>query len=290
MDNIKKETLINIKLSTPIKSLSLDKDELKKLCDILQERADTAAEIEVKENPKKEQSSEKYDESIQCLRDSFKLKVTIVGKNSEQLYGYVSEVFNSPNFPNSLNSFYINSETTLRANYNYYPRNHFDLLLDFSKPNIFNFNFMPSYSTPNRSFLSVQGYDATWANGVFREITKFISDKASLMSKVHNHSIYDIMLWFLGFPLAFRIAYLSSNVIEEIFADINTFVKNAAYFYIFLATLFVFRIIFHYLRWVCPLVEYRSKNNKILAHRIFIGTIIASILVVILRAIWRAIF
>ena len=248
MDNIKKETLINIKLLTPIKSLSLGKDELKKLCDILQERADAAAEIEVKENPKKsEQSSEKYDKSIQRLRDSFKLKVTIVGKNSEELYGYISEVFNNPNFPSDLKSFYVNSETILRVNYNYYPRNRFSLFLDFSKPNIFNFNFMPSYSTPNESILNVQGYDATWANGVFHEIKKFISDKGSLMSKVHNHSIYDIMLWFLGFPLAFRIAYLSSNMVEKIFANINIFVKNAAYFYIFIATLFIFRIIFLFL-------------------------------------------
>ena len=91
-------------------------------------------------------------------------------------------------------------------------------------------------------------------------------------------------------PLSFWIAYLSSNVIEKIFANVNIFVKNASYFYIFIATLLIFRIIFHYLRWVCPLVEYRGKGNKMLAHRIFIGTIITGILINVIRDIWRIIF
>ena len=173
MEKNKKERLIKNKLSVPIKSLSLDKDELRKLCNILQERSESAAEIERSEYPKNEADPKKYEKDIGLLKEAFKIKVTIVGSDGKQLYGYIDEVFDSPNFPDNVKSFHVNSEAILRTVYNWYPKNSFDLFLDFSKPTVFNFNLMPSYETPNQSILNVHGYDATWPNGVFQEINEF---------------------------------------------------------------------------------------------------------------------
>ena len=258
---------INNRQTMVVSSLSLDKDDLRRFCDILQERANSAAEIEVGLFQKKEQSDAQYDTNKQTIRDSFQLKITISGKDDEDLWGSIEDVFESANFPGQVKSLYVDSESTLRHVHNYYPHNSFKIFLDFSKPKIFDLSLMPSHGTPNESNIVVKGYDATWVNGVFSEIKKFIDNRSSTLSIVHSHSVYDILLWILGFPLSFWVCYKFSEKIESLFGVSNAFATSALYLYTFIATLFVFRVLFHYLRWVCPLVEYRSKGNRMLAHR-----------------------
>jgi len=278
MNDKKDNASIKNRLSQIITSLSLDKEELEKICVILQERAKTAAEIEISNFQKNQQIKEKIEENKKLLYKAFDLKITITGTNGTELYGSIKDVFGSPNFPETVKSFYVNSETLLKALYNWYPRNSFDLLLDFSKPKVFDFSFMPSSSTPNNSIFRVQGYDTTWTNGVFSEIITFINQKGTPFSKVHKHSIYDILLVFLGFPLSFWACYKSSGLLERVFQGTNSFIKNAAYFYVFLAMLWVFRILFHYLRWVCPLVEFRTNRNRVIFHRWVLGSLLIAII------------
>lgn len=258
---------INNRQSMVVSSLSLDKDDLRRFSDILQERANSAAEIEVGLFQKNEQTDDQYEANKQTIRDSFQLKITISGKDGEELWGSIEEVFQSANFPEQVKSLYVDSESTLRHVHNYYPHNSFKVFLDFSKPKIFDLSLMPSHSTPNESNIEVKGYDATWVNGVFSEIKKFIDNRSSTLSIVHSHSVYDILLWILGFPLSFWVCYKLSEKIESVFGVSNAFATSALYLYAFVATLFIFRVLFHYLRWVCPLVEYRSKGNRMLAHR-----------------------
>jgi len=262
-----KQPRINNRLKMDVLSLSLDKEELKKFCDILQERANSAAEIEIGLFEKREQTDEQYKANQETLRNSFELKITISGKNGEELWGTIEEVFNSVNFPIEVKSLYIDSESTLRHVHNYYPHNSFKIFIDFNKPKIFDLSLMPSHSTPNESNIEVKGYDPTWVNGVYSEIKKYINERSSSFSIVHVHSIYDILLWVLGLPASFWVCSKLSTHIETVFSQENTFATNALYVYAFIATLFVFRVLFHYLRWVCPLVEYRSKENIMLAHR-----------------------
>lgn len=258
---------INNRQTMVVSSLSLDKDDLRRFCDILQERANSAAEIEVGLFQKNEHTDVQYEANKQTIRDSFQLNITISGKDGEELWGSIGEVFESANFPEQVKSLYVDSESTLRYVHNYYPHNSFKIFLDFSKPKIFDLSLMPSHGTPNESDIEVKGYDAIWVNGVFSEIKKFIDNRSSTLSIVHSHSVYDILLWTLGYPLSFWVCYKFSEKIESVFGVSNAFATSALYLYAFIATLFVFRVLFHYLRWVCPLVEYRSKGNRMLAHR-----------------------
>ncbi|MGF1832136.1 hypothetical protein [Photobacterium sanguinicancri] len=249
-----------------VSSLSLDKEDLRRFCDILQERANAAAEIEVGLFEQNNQTDDQYAENIKTLRESFLLRVTIAGKDGEELWGPIDEVFCSVNYPEQVKSLYVDSESTLRYAHNYYPHNTFKIFFDFSKPRVFDLSLLPSTGTPNESNVEVNGYDATWVNGVFSEIKKFLDNRSSKMSFVHNHSVYDVLLWILGFPLSFWVCSKLSSTIEEAVVD-NAFINSALYLYTFVATLFIFRVLFHYLRWVCPLVEYRCKGNLMLAHR-----------------------
>src|SRR3989304_2843728 len=160
--NIQEEskTPVRNRLSRKIASCSLDRDELHKLCQILQERSSAAGDIEVMNLKQGELPH-------------------------EEMYGSISEVFDSPNFPDQVSTFYINSETILRAIHNWYPRNSFELFLDFRKPELFDFSLMPSQPTPNASNFSVQGYDVTWTNGVFSEVIKCLDRHPSTLSWLH---------------------------------------------------------------------------------------------------------
>ena len=238
-----------------VSSLSLDKDDLRRFCDILQERANSAADIEVGLLQKNEQTDEQYKAILATIRESFQLKITIEGKDGEELWGSIEEVFGSVNFPEQVKSLDVDSGSTLRYVHNYYAHNSFKILLDFSKPNIFDLSLLPSHGTPNESNVEVEGYDTTWVNGVFNEIKVFIDNRTSALSFVHNHSVYDILLWVLGFPLSFWVCSKFTNLIESGLGSHNAFIVSALYLYTFVATLFVFRVLFHYLRWVCPLVE-----------------------------------
>ncbi len=258
---------VKTRLTQKVSSLSLGKDELKKLCDILQERSDRAAELEIQAFTQREQSDEQYEKNKKELKECFILHPIIVGDNGEQLTGSIENVFNSPNYPEDVKSFFVDSEGMLRAVHNYYPRNLFKVFLDFSKPKILDFSLKPAQETPNDSNFEVQGFDTTWANGVFNEIGNYFKRKSTKLSVVHRQNVYDLLLFLLGFPLAFWACLKASTIIEGLFANFNSLVRNAAYLYIFIATLIGFRILFHYLRWVSPLVEYHSSQNTIMVHR-----------------------
>lgn len=262
-----REPKVNNRKRMDISSLSLDKEDLRKFCDILQDRANSAAEIEVGLFPQKDQTDEQFEASKLTLRESFKLNITVTGIDGDEHYVTIEDVFSSTNFPERIKSLYVDSDSTLRYVHNYVPQNLFKIFLDFTKPKIFDLSLLPHSRTPNESYIEVAGYDATWVNGVFSELKSFIEKRASTLSKVHNHSIYDILLWILGFPLSFWFCSKASDYIENSFGAGNSFVTSALYLYTFVASLFIFRILFHYLRWVCPLVEFRSKNNKVIVHR-----------------------
>ncbi len=224
-----KQPRINNRLKMDVLSLSLDKEDLKKFCDILQERANSAADIEVGLFEKREQTDEQYQANIETLRNSFELKITVSGKNGEELWGTIEEVFNSVNFPSEVKSLYVDSESTLRHVHKYYPNNSFKIFIDFNKPKIFDLSLMPSRSTPNESNVEVKGYDATWVNGVYSEIKKYINERSSTLSIVHAHSIYDILLWVLGLPASFWVCSKLSTHIESAFSQSNTFATSALY-------------------------------------------------------------
>ena len=264
---------ISNKLTRQIRSFSASKENLQKLLQILQERCSTAADIELEHFEQINQTNEAYEEDKKILKESFQLKVLVDGTDGQQLYGSVSEIFDSPNFPDELQSILVNSDTTLRLSYNYYPRDSLKLFLDFSKPQVLNFSLLPSQATPNESNISVTGYDSTWVHGVFNEFNTFVNKYPSQFTWIHKHSVYDLLVWVIGLPLSFWIVYRLSDILNKLFSNFSVFVQSASYVYVFIATLIGFRLLFHYARWVWPLVEYCSIKNKALKHRIALGVI-----------------
>lgn len=253
-------------------SCSLGKDDIRRLLSILQQRADAAAEIEVANFQQLDQTDEVFEQNKALLKEGFALKVTVTGENGQELYGLVNDVFDSPNFPVAVKQVYINSETFLKGAYNYTPRNAFEVFFDFSKPDLFDFSIFPSQPTPNETNVKVVGGDATWANGVFHEIQQFLSEHAGSGSWLHRHSVYDALLWVVGYPLVFWICYKAAPFVPA--ADVaGQFIRAAFFVYMALMVLVGLRALFHYARWIFPTAEYIDSKSKSIGHKAVLGAL-----------------
>ncbi|TFH42605.1 MAG: hypothetical protein E4G94_05995 [ANME-2 cluster archaeon] len=275
---MEQKPLVRNRLISKISSFSVTKEDLLKLFQILQERSHAAGDIEVANFKKLDQSDEDYEKNKKTLKEGFNLRPTIVSADGKELIGNFKDIFESPNFPDQIKSIYVNSEIPLKVGYNYYPANSFELFLDFSKPDLFNLSFLPSQATPNESNIAVQGYDATWSHGVFNEFNSFVKNCPSKMALLHRHSVYDFLVWILGLPFGFWMSYKFSGILNKIFGGLSSFVLNGSYVYVFLASLVFFRLLFHYARWVWPLVEHKSSKNRAIKHQIILGAIALGIL------------
>jgi len=282
--------LVRNRLTWKITSFSAGKDDLHNLFQKLQERCHAAGELEVTNFKQMGQTDEIYEQNKKIIQQGFELRLTVASIDGQELYGGINEIFNSPNFPEQVKSIFVNSEIPLRIPYNYYPSNSLELLLDFSKPALFNLSILPSQETPNASNIIVQGSDATWVHGVFNESSNFIKRHPSKLTWLHKHSIYDLLLWGFGLPFGFWVTYKFSNILNAIFGKSHSIVQSAAYVYIIIASIFLFSLLFRYARWVWPLVEFRSSSNIEHKHRIILGAIILGIISKFIYDIIKVIF
>jgi hypothetical protein len=259
---------LHINQKKQIRSFSTDRGELRKLLEILQERAYAAADIEERHLPKLEgQTDEQYEQTKKDLRAGFRFFVTLSGTDGRKLSGTIEDVFDSPNFPENVKDLFFDSTSPLRTRYNYHPRNKIILFIDFGRPEILNFTILPSQETRNESNIEVSGNDVTWVNGVFQEVVDYISKHPAAASWLHRHTVYDIIVWILGLPLSFWACSMLSNIIETSLSGHSPFLRAALYVYVFFITLILLRVAFHYARWIWPLTEYRSSKNRSLKHK-----------------------
>ena len=266
--------ILTTELSQQITACAFTKEDLKTLCEVLQESSHAAAAEEVINYAPLNRSQEQILADRESLKLGFELKVTVRGADDKVLFGAIPAVFNSPRFPDKVETLYINSESDLRNLYNWSPRNRFELFLDFTKPEFFNLSLSPSISTPNESNILVTGLNSDWVSGVYRKVTDFTKKKRTRRGFFHKHSIYDLLLLPLGFPFAFWMAYKLSGLINDMFSGFSVFVQNGAYVCLFFFTLLLFRLLFSYARWTFPIMEYRGTTDAARKHRYILGIII----------------
>ncbi|MDI1227262.1 MAG: hypothetical protein PSY14_06225 [bacterium] len=271
MSEINKVPVVRNDQKIKIDSLAFTKDKLRKFCDILQERALAAAELEVEIYIQTVGKDKAVDDDILKLRQGFQLKVNLVGNGGVTLWGSIPEVFSSVNFPIHVESLFIDSKTPLKVTHNYHPHNELTVFLQFSKPKIFDFTVLPGNETPNESNVAVCGSNPTWVNGVFHELVSFINAHPAPVRFVHKQSVYDLVMFTFNIPVAFYVCYRLQGSLNGI---TDTFIRNTLYVYIFCFVLIFFRCLFHYARWVFPRVDYVTPDNRTKAHQATIISII----------------
>ncbi len=273
----KSQTAVLNRLNKNFRSLSIGKDKLCKLFKTLEERTESAKQIELTNCESIIQDEKVCKENKKIIEESFQLTVTVTGMDGKELTGQVDDIFNSVNFPEEIYSIYIANDSTLRSRYNYTPLNYIQIFFNFSKPGIFDLSHLVSQATPDPITITVIGYDATWVHGVFSEINQFLSQYPSQLKWIHKNGIYDIFLVLLSIPIGFWVSSKLSGFLEKLF-DFSGFAKNMSYVYVFVVVIYGFFLLFRYARWIFPLIEYRTSTNKAGKHRVIIIAIILAIM------------
>ena len=271
------QAILTTELSEQITACAFSKVDLQALCEKLQESSYEAAEEEISHYNPIDRPPEQILADKESLRLGFELQVAVRGIDDKVVDGTIPVVFNSPRFPDKVKSLYINSELDLRNLYNWFPRNRFELLLDFAKPE-FNLSLSPSGSTPNASKILVSGRNETWVNGVYHAVMEFVKNRKTRRQFFHRHSVYDLLLACVSLPFAFSIAAKLSGVMNSLFGQHSGILKSAAYVYVFYVLLLLFRILFDYARWIFPIVEYKESTDSAQKHRAILAAIILGVL------------
>lgn len=271
------QAILTTELSGQIAACTFSKKDLRALCEKLQESNHEAAEEEVNHYVPLDRPPDQILADREKLRLGFDLQIVVRGVDDKTVTGSIPVVFNSPRFPDKVKSLYIDSALNLKNLYNWSPRNSFELILDFTKPELLNLSFSPSGPTPNASDIRVSGRNETWVNGVYHTVTEFVKNRKTRRQFFHRHSVYDLLVLCGGFPFAFGISYKLSEWINRMFGQISEILQSAAYVYVFCFSLILFRILFDYGRWVFPIVEYQTSTNAALKHRIFWSTLAVAV-------------
>lgn len=273
------QSKITLKLRESISSAKLSRSDIQRLSSKLEERISAAADLEVENLGRPANTDdEAFEQLKQNMRDAFRLSVTIKGADNQELFGTTSEVFENPNFPENVVSFYANSATTLRGSFNYVPRNEVEVFVDFGPVASFDFNTSPGEATLNNSEFVVTGVDATWCNGLFHEISQFFGTKENYLPVIHKGDFWNFLFWLFGIPLCFWVTFRASSIVSAIFSTVSEFVVAAAYLYIFLMFAHVLRALFWYARWIWPKIEYEGGRSTIAVHRIAVVSLALALL------------
>lgn len=272
------QAIIWEELSQRIAACTFSKADLKTLCEMLQEVNSEAADEEIDHYAPPDRSPNQIREEKELLTAGFELKVTVRGMDGETVFGTIPVVFDSPSFPEQVQSLHINSELELKNLYNWAPRNRFELLLDFTKPKNLNFSLLLSEPTPNKSRILVTGLNSLWVHGVYGQVAKFIAKKRTRRRFLHQQRTSILLLLCGGFPFTFSIAVKLSGAIKALFGEPSGILYSAAQVYVFFIVLSLFRSLFDYARWIFPLVEYQDPSGTVIKHRIFLGGLILGVL------------
>jgi len=181
------------------------------------------------------------------------------------LTGGIGIVFGSPDFPEDVKSVFFDVAIPLRSRFKYEVGNKCTLFLDFRRPEVVNLRDASLPADPERDQLRRE-----WQR---RHVGQ---RRVSRVHRVHAQPPLEnvvvapahcVRRFALDprFPFALWCDARAATLIQK--ASASTFVQAAFYVYVFFGALVGIRFLFHYARWIWPLVEYRQPRNRALKHK-----------------------
>jgi hypothetical protein len=269
----------NFHTRVPIKACRLRSDDFKRLYRLIDQRQkeyrDKAVQLLFRQE---KETEEEFVQKKKRITDAFVVSVTIAGENGELLTGNREEVFDELNLPSEIKSILYSTQSVPNAVLGHLPSDRIVLFLDFSRPPFLDFSRMPSLPTPNESNFEISANTEVWFAAAKAMLGDFFENKRTGYEWLHRNSIYDLMLWFIVFPVALWICARTGNVYSGI-NKLSTFPRLAIYSYLFLGCLVIYRILFSYSRWVFPKIEMEREGGRRspFRHRVVWGAIVLAI-------------
>jgi hypothetical protein len=263
-----------------IRSIKLALADVSNIYERLARLLSEQAEIEISRTRKfADQTDEQFDAWKKNVRkEAFKITVTVFGREGESLFGDDVKVFQSPILPNKIQSIYATNITAYRGVARSAPVNSFELTLDFSKPPLLDANNLASSPTPNFSQLIVQGDRDGWVASVTEAVIGVTRANKTPRGWIHKAFVYDLGLFAIGMPAAIFVCWRFSDFINFYVGAAHAVVSGAAYIYIVLSVLMVYRALFGYAKWAFPTMELTNNHDSAMTHRGVLATILLAII------------
>jgi len=252
----------SITINEPLPACSVDYRVLNRLLDILIDVNKEAVNIDFSAFKKLEnESDDDFSKRKGSLKALYQVSVTILGSKGEFIFFDSPISLDEAKLPTVINKVIFDTGVKYNFQLKCFPPNRAKLEFDFSKARIFDLQSLPSEPTPNSSCIEVIGTNETWVCGVHKKILGLIEEHLTKGGLLHKSNVYDLLIWFLFIPITFTLIYRLENWFHTS-QKLPVILTVACYFYTFLLSLNIFRILFNYSRWVLPKVELIGQHQS----------------------------
>lgn len=214
-----------------------------------------------------------------ALNRAFAITTTVFGTDGKKAYVPSIENIFSDTTPDPLIGLTATNKMAYAAFTNANTNNNFKLELDFSSPPIVDSENPLSSPTPNRSNIEINGVTETWIAAVESAVTEELTKNKNRRGWLHWQFIYDAGLFFFAMPAGIFACHAAKVTFPTQFSNLGTTLEIAVFIYLFLVSIFLFRVSFGYVRWLFPKMELLNDQSSRSAHRRFLKWIVGGLLI-----------
>ena len=248
----------NFSTKVPVASMRIKRGDLKRLYKIINDK-----QIEVRDafmpllaiQPSETESD--FEARRKRVFDAFVTSMTAQGTNGEVAHGNNEAFLEDSNLPEQLLSIFFSTKSVPNA-FGITPPCHLVVFLDFTRPPKFDLTRMPTLPTVNETNFEIIADSETWFAATKARLSQFFDERRTGVNWLHRAGIYDLLLFFVGVPIAIWVSYRVSVRLPSM----HSALVGAFIVYAFLFSVILFRFGFAYSRWVYPKIEMDSETVR----------------------------
>jgi hypothetical protein len=251
---------------SPIRNITLTRDDLERLHKLFQERLDALLEIRKREfeaaNP--EMDSDKKKELYESAKNNFKVTSIIQRKDGTEIRSTDHSIFSDPKVGEDIEIIVIDT-TAKNERINQqkiYPYARLELWL--SDPSFLDPTAVLSAGSSNNSNLLLVGVDQEWCEKTYSEFKRIVGGKKNYRDALHAKFVYDFILYVFYIPSLILIALKYNDVLKAMEIKYSIIIIYFSAFCVFFMSMILFRVCFDMLKSAYPTVEieeYAAKNK-----------------------------
>jgi hypothetical protein len=212
------------------------------------------------------------------------LWISVFGTNGEEYFTQDLSLATDDVLPKTIKSVLIGSINPHKKEFKVEPPNGLELMLDFSDPVILDWQNAVSAPTSNDSYILAKGRQS-WIGSVIQCVEDALKPCRNGRELMHRPFVYDFCLFLCGLPLAFLAVKRLSPAIENIAGkDIST-LSVMLNVYVGFGSLWLFRLLFAYSKWVLPVMEITHNERSRKGHRIFLMLIVGALVAEVIHSL-----
>lgn len=271
-------TLTNKKI--PLGSISLTLSSVRRMWRELNEVVSEQGEIElarlVKPTDQSAEEFETYKENAR--RDTFKILGTVEFENGDAVHDTDPEIVKVEDEGPRIRVIHLSNITPYQQTVGVRPEHAFEVIIDLRTPALFDAGSVLSEPTPNNTSLAISGNRPGWQGGLEAVVRRNITRRRPIRTWFHGGMIYDLFLFVVALPLALYACWVFEPFVSKWLGLTSPVVVGAAYLYIALSAIWIYRFMFSYAKWAFPFTEIIDQNSSPARHRALWWSLVVALL------------